>query len=136
MKRLLATLAVGITLATLAACGGSSPPMNGDAAKELQTRVTAVRTAVVARDADGAERALADLRQAVTRLRRDDALSDERAAELLAAAGDVDDQLVTITTTTTTTTTTTAPPPAPAPVDDKGKGPKGGDDQGKGKGKD
>ena len=131
MRRVVATLAVAVAAVTLAACGGGSPPMNGDAAKELDARVTAVRTAVVARDTSGAEVALDDLRAAVGRLRRDDALSDERAAEILGAASDVGEQLVTITTTTTTTTTT-VPPPPPS-VDDNGDGKEHGNGNGKGK---
>lgn len=124
-------------LAMLAACDGGSPSMDDGAAVELRAGVTAVRTAVVARDADGAERAVDDLRQTVHRLRRDEALSDERAADILAAASDVDDQLVTITTTTTTTTTTattttTTVPTAPPTVDDNGNK---GKDKGGGKGK-
>jgi hypothetical protein len=106
----------------LAACGGDSPSMTGDASTQLRERVTAVRTAVETRDADGAASALDALRQAVDHLRRDDALSDERAADILAAASAVDDQLVTITTTTTTTTTTTVPTPQTEP--ERGPGPK------------
>jgi hypothetical protein len=54
-------------------------------------------------------------------------LSDSRAADILAAANGVVDQLVTITTTTTTTTTTVPPPPtkpgkAPKPEGQGGKG--------------
>jgi cell division protein FtsN len=121
---LLASIAV---VAVLGACGGDSAPMNGEAAKQLRDRVTAVRTALEARDVDGAGRALDALRQTVAQLRRDDGLSDSRAADILAAANGVDDQLVTITTTTTTTTTTVPPPPtkpgkAPKPEGPGGKG--------------
>jgi hypothetical protein len=91
--------------------------MNGDAARQLDVRLTAVRAAVETRDVDRAEVALDDLRRAVHRLRHDAALSDERAADILDAAGAVGDQLVTITTTTTTSTTTTTAP-VPPPVDD------------------
>ncbi len=100
--------------------------MSDDAATQLRDRVTAVRTAVEARDVDGADRALDALRQSVDRLRRDDGLSDTRAADILAAASAVDDQLVTVTTTTTTTTTTTVPPPPPLPATEPEKGHKGG----------
>jgi hypothetical protein len=147
VRRAVGALVFAVGYAALTACGGGSPSMNGDAATELDARVTAVRAAVVARDAAGAEVALDELRHSVSRLRHDDALSDERAVDILAAAGDVDDQLVTITTTTTTTTatttTTTAPPAPPAPPtvddkgdkdDDKGKGKDEGKGGGKGKG--
>jgi hypothetical protein len=123
-----------IVCSTFVGCGGDSPPMRGDAATDLHAQVIAVRAAVEAHDADGAAGALDDLRRTVNRLRRADDLSDERAADILAAAGAVDDELVTITTTTTTTTTTLPP----APTTNPGRGPKG-DDQGghagKGKGK-
>jgi hypothetical protein len=115
MRRATALVALMIGLATFTACGGDSSPMSGDAAAELRGRVTAVRSAVDTRDADAAERALDDLRAAVTRLRRSDGLSDARAADILAAAGAVENQLVTITTTTTTTTTTTIPPRTTSP---------------------
>jgi cell division septation protein DedD len=131
-RRFLAPIVLVAGLAVLAGWGGSASPMSRAAATELQDRVAAVRTAVDARDADQAARALDDLRAAVERLRAADGISDTRAADILAAAHAVDGQLVSITTTTTTTTTTTAAPPAPPPTEPdhvKGKGP------GKGKGK-
>jgi hypothetical protein len=128
VKRVLLGMAVGLAL-LLAACGDGSPPMTGDAAAVLRDRMTAVRTAVESRDAAGAQRALDDLRQAVDRLRRQDALTGTRAADILAAATSVNDQLVTITTTTTTTTTTTSPP-APPLAGDHGKGKGNGDGNG------
>jgi cell division septation protein DedD len=109
VRRAISTGAFVLALACLAACGGSASPMSDGAAVALHARFTAVRAAVDTRDADGAARALDDLRQEVARLRRDDDLSDTRAADILGAANDVEDQLTTITTTTTTTTTTTAP---------------------------
>lgn len=132
--RRLGGVAIVVCLMLLAACGGDTPSMSSDAATELQGRFVAVRSAVEARDVDGAARALDQLRLAVGRLRRSDGLSDARAADILGAAGAVQDQLVTITTTTTTTTTTTSPPAAvPAPDTKPGKGSPPEDDQGRSK---
>jgi hypothetical protein len=116
-------LLVAIALVTLllTACGGGGmPTMSDDAASRVQSQVTAVRNAVAARDADGAARALATLRSTVEHLRRSGDVSAAKASEIVAAATDVQAQLVAITTTTTTTTTRPpAPPTKPA------KGPKG-----------
>jgi hypothetical protein len=122
--------ALCIAAVVLAACGGGDlPSMSGDAAKTLDEQVTAVRYAVQARDADAATRALDTLRASVERLRRSGDLTDKRASQILAAAGAVGSQLVSITTTTTTTTTL---PPAPPtkPVKGHGKEDKGGNGQG------
>lgn len=131
-RRAVAPMALVVGLALLAACGGDTAPMTSGAATELHTRVTAVRAAADARDAGAAANALDELRNTVDRLHRADELTDARAADILAAAAAVRDQLVTITTTTTTTTIppTTAPTkPTAAATDEKGKG------NGKGKGK-
>ena len=128
MKRAAPFLASVVVVAVLGACGGDSAPMSDKAATQLRARVTAVRTAVEARDVDGAGRALDALRQAVDRLRGENALSDGRAADILAAASAVNDQLVTVTTTTTTTTT--VPPPPPTPATKPGKGHKPEEDKG------
>ena len=131
-RRAVAPMVLVVGLALLAACGGDSAPMTSGAATELHTRVAAVRTAADARDPGAAANALDELRTAVDRLHRADELTDARAADILAAAAAVQDQLVTITTTTTTTTTppVTAPtkPTAPPATDEKGNG------NGKGKG--
>jgi hypothetical protein len=109
VTRLLASIVVAT--AFLAACGGDSPPVSERGASDLEANVTAVKAAVGAHDADDAARALASLRATVARLRHRGDVSTERAAAILAAATDVEHQLVTITTTTTTTTTTVPPPP-------------------------
>ena len=134
-RRAVAPVALVVGLTLLAACGGDSAPMSSGAATELHTRVTAVRTAADARDPGAAANALDELRTAVDRLHRADELTDARAADILAAAQAVEDQLVTITTTTTTTTAppVTAPAPAPPTSDDKGDG-KGKGKNGKGEG--
>jgi hypothetical protein len=119
------TVVVACMVAVLGACGGGGgPAVTEQGASELQTQVTAVRSAAAAHDADGAARALETLRTSVARLRRSGDVTDERAASILRAADGVEAQLVTITTTTTTTTTT-RPAPTTTPEDqgnDKGKG--------------
>lgn len=111
MKRLVTVLIVALAL--LAACDGGSPSISDDGAARLRSEVAAVRTAVGARDADAAARALDILRASVSHMRRSGDLSADRAATILDAAAAVDAELVSITTTTTTTTTTVpvhAPP--------------------------
>jgi hypothetical protein len=126
--------AVALAVACLAACGGGSPSMSDGAASELHARVTAVRAAAGAHDAERAARALDALRTSVARLRRAGDVSPGRAAEILSAATAVQDQLVSITTTTTTTTTV-PPPTAPrGKGDDKPKGPDPGEGGSPGKG--
>ena len=114
---------------------GDSAPMSSRAATELYTRVTAVRTAADGRARAGRRTRLDELRTAVDRLHRADELTDACAADILAAAQAVEDQLVTITTTTTTTTAppVTTPAPAPPTSDDQGNG-KGKGKSGKGEG--
>lgn len=96
--------------------------MTDDAVSKLDAQVTAVRYAVQARDPDAAAGALDTLRASVEQLRRSGDLTGKRASQILAAAGSVQSQLVSITTTTTTTTTTLppAPPTKPGRGDDEG----------------
>ena len=128
MRRL---VVVVLAVCALTACGGEPPSVSDRAATQLHAQVTAVRTAVGARDADGAARALEELRASVARLRRRGDVSADRATAILAAAAGVERQLVSITTTTTTTTT--APPAPPGKGDDHGNGKgNGGKDNGQG----
>jgi hypothetical protein len=105
--------------------------MSDDATKTLDSQVSAVRYAVQARDADGAARALQTLRSSVERLRRSGDITDSRASKILAAAGAVETELVSITTTTTTTTTT-LPPATRKPGKGNDKKDEGGNGQGQG----
>jgi hypothetical protein len=126
VSRRAALVAAALVALLAVACGGSSPSMDGDAAARLHTQVTAVRDAVMVRDADGAARALQTLRTSVAHLRRSGHVTDAKATQILAAADAVATNLVSITTTTTTTTTV---PPPPSVDAGKGKG-----DHGNGKG--
>ena len=100
----------------LAGCGG--PSMTPGAARELDQRVQAVRMATASGDLAVARAAIGDLRSSVDRLQRAGAIDDGKAADILAAASEVDGSLSYMPTTTTTT----PPPPRPGPD----HGPKGG----------
>jgi hypothetical protein len=124
LGRTLAGAVASLTL--LAACGSDSPGISEDASNTLEYQVEAVRASAQSFDPEGVERRLAELRSSVAQLKEAGELDDERSAEILAAAADVEAQLDAVPTTTTTTT---APPPPP-PVEDEDKD----DDKGKGKG--
>lgn len=111
----------------LAACGSESSGLSDEASQNLQYQVEAVRQSAQSFDPAGVEQRLAELRALVARLNEEGELDDERAAEILAAAADVEAQVDVVPTTTT------APPPPPPDEDeddeDKGNGKgKGGDD--------
>ncbi|MGQ0805774.1 MAG: hypothetical protein ACT4PI_18190 [Actinomycetota bacterium] len=117
-------LGIAASLALLAACGGASGGISEETSRSLGSQVQAVRQSAQSFDPAGVERGLAELRASVAQLKADGELDDERAAEILAAAADVEAQIDVVPTTTT------APPPPPVEDDDddkKGKG-KGGDD--------
>ena len=121
MIRRLAPLAIGLIL--LAACGSDSPAIDEDAARGLQMQVQAIRNSAQSFDPAGVESGLADVRASVAQAKEEGLINDDRAAEILAAAADVEALIGEVPTTTTTTTT------LPPPVDDDDK-----DDKGKGKG--
>ena len=113
---------VAAGLVAMAACGGGSPAISDGAARSLQADVQAVRQAARSFDPAGVETGLVDLRTSVAQLKADGEIDDERAAEILAAAADVEALVDEVPTTTT------APPPV-VEDDHKGKGRgKGGDD--------
>lgn len=121
MRRL---ILVAVVLVLLAACGSDSPAIDEDAAGGLEFQVQAIRDSAESFDPAGVEQGLADLRASIAQLKEEDKIDDGRAAEILAAAADVEALIEEVPTTTT------APPP---PVeeeeddDDKDKG-KGNDD--------
>jgi ribosomal protein S20 len=92
-------VAVAIVGLALSACGGTS--ITAGAASELATRVQAVRAAASSGNRAGAKAALADLRAAVASLRRQGAISGDKAGAILAAASDVEANLSFLPTTTT-----------------------------------
>jgi len=125
-----AAAGAAVSVMLLAACGDDAPGISEETSGRLQYQVEAVRASAQSFDPAGVERRLAELRASVAELTAGGELDDERAAEILAAAADVESLVGVVPTTTT------APPPPPPPVveddkddDDKGKGRgKGGDD--------
>jgi hypothetical protein len=126
MRRLTRSVALAFSLAlVVGGCGGSSDGgMSAAARSRLTPLVRQVRRSAESRDPQGVQRALTDLRRAVASYGNHVDLSAARAAQILAAATQVqgDLALVPTTTTTTTATTTTTTPPNTA----RGKGDKNG----------
>jgi hypothetical protein len=117
-------------VALFAACGSDEPDLSEEASRGLQFQVQAIRDAAESFNPAGVEQALAELRASIAQLEEQDKIDEGRAAEILAAAADVE-ALVDEVPTTTTTTTTLPPPPVEDEDDDEGKGNgkgKGGDD--------
>ena len=113
------------------ACGGEEKGLSDQAAADLQAGVARVRAKAGAGDRAGAAGELAAVRAAVDRYRGQGQISEGRAADVLAAAGEVEARLALVVPP--------APPPAPATTtttagrapgggaDDENKDKKGGD---------
>ncbi len=110
-----AAIALVVALA-VAGCGGGSNALSDDGANELSVTVADLRAAAAVRDEARARADLVTIRSTVARLQQQGDISDERAADVLASADEVERSLVLITTTTT------APPPIYEDDDDEGKG--------------
>ena len=123
MMRSLVIVMAALVVATTACSSGPTPSAQDRAA--LAASITAARSAAAGHDADGARRELETMRATLEEQVRDGRVSAEQAAEIDAAADEVERLLGTVTTTTTATTA----PPVVIP-EDRG-GPKG---NGKGKG--
>ena len=119
-------IATAALVGAATACS-SGPTLSAQDRQALAANITGARAAAAAHDADGARRQLESMRATLEEQVRDGRVSAEQAAEIDAAADDVERLLDTVTTTTTTTTT--IPPPVLVP-DDQG----GGNGKGKGKG--
>ncbi|MEO8292913.1 MAG: hypothetical protein ABI635_07205 [Actinomycetota bacterium] len=120
-------------LAILVGCGSSGTDISARAQRQLQTRLDEVTAAVALADRVSARSALADLERSVTQLVDAGQLSENRAAEILAAAQEVADRLSLLpapgpSVTPSPTPTETPTSPAPEKPDKPGK------DNGKGKG--
>jgi hypothetical protein len=117
----------------VAGCGGSNDGIEPEASEVLQAQVASARAAVAAGDPVRATQLLQAVDDTVASLRAEHAISDRKAADVLAALGDTQDALhawIASSTTTTTTTTTTSAPPTD---DDRGKD-QGGEDDDRGPG--
>lgn len=140
------TVAAGLfALTLLTACGDSQAEISARAQRQLQTRLEEVRTAVALADTIGAQSALEDLERSVSQLLDAGQLSEDRAAEILAAARAVGARLSLlptpepITSPSSEPSETTDPAPSDKPdtpsKDDKGDGKGKGEGNGKGDGK-
>jgi hypothetical protein len=128
-----AAVALVLTAALLgASCTGTA--MAPSTADELSQGAAAVRAAVESGNRDAAEAALTSLRSSVDNLRRNEAISNDKAIDIVTAMNEVAAELDVMPTTTTTT----------VPIEDeddegghKGPGGHGGgkDKSGKGHGK-
>lgn len=131
-----------VMLLAFTGCAASTPGIGDAAASQLAPQVEQVKAAAMGRDRTRAEAKLAQLRVLVTDLRQRDELSGAGAAEVLAAAAEVEAQLARLapvrisTTAAPTPTTTEQPPPGSRDGDDNGGGEDGGGDRRKGKAKD
>ena len=107
--------------ATFSTCGRDQPGLSNQAAADLQARVGRVRAAAVAGNGSGAGAELAALRSTVDRYRGQGQISAERAADVLAAAGEVEAGLALLPPPApAATTTTTSTPVRRAPVEPEG----------------
>lgn len=125
-------VSAAVSVMLLAACGGDAPGINEETSQRLQYQVEAVRASAQSFDPAGVEQRLAELREAVAQLKSEGELDDERTAEILAAAADVEARIDLVPTTTTTTTTAPPPPPPPPPTFDDDDD--GDDDDNRGRG--
>lgn len=135
VKKMALLLAATLVAATSVACGRDEQDLSDRAAAELQAGVARVRAAAEAGNGAGAGAELAALRSAVDRYRGQGQISSGRAADMLAAAGEVESRLSLLAppaparaTTTTTATTVRRPPVEPegGKEDDEDRGRKGG----------
>ena len=115
----------------LAGCGGSDG-VSSSARARLGSLVEQVRHAAEARDPQAARLSLTGVRQEVAADTKNGTIDSSSAAEILAAAGEVENRLALLAsaipaTARTTTSTTVAPPGNPHGRGDKHKGGKGGE---------
>ena len=123
----------------LAACGGDRQALSDQAAADLQAGVSRVRAAAGAGDRAAASRHLAAVRSAVDRYRGQGQISAGRAADVLAAAGEVEARLALLAPPAPATTTTSSSPTArraPDQPEAGDEGESGRDKKGGGKKKD
>jgi len=125
-------LAVGIAIA-LGACGGGAGGLSATTRTRLEPLVEQIRRAAESRDRQGTQRALAQLQTAVAADEQNGDISPTKAAQILAAAAQVQSRLPLIPTTTTTPTTTT---PTTRPPDQRHHGNDNKGNKGNGDGND
>ena len=122
----LRAVAVVLLAVGLAACGGDQPALSDQAAADLQAGVSRVRAAAGAGDRAAAGDHLAAVRSTVDRYRGQGQISAGRAADVLAAAAEVEARLALLAppvqpAATVTSTTTARRAPAEPEGEDRGK---------------
>lgn len=122
MSRLAVVLAVCVTLV-----GCADTPSITEAAGNLSGRVTAIRQALKDGDVALAGRLLVDLESVVDQLEQDGLLTQEKAAEIQSAAGDVLAQLQLLVSPTGSPSASPTEEPGEEGEDHSGPG-HGGDD--------
>ena len=98
MRRLLLVAAAAVSV--FSGCGDTGQGIGATASRSLEPTIAEVRAAAEARQPDTLRAKLGELREQVKALREQGTLDEAGAAALLAAAGDVEDNLTLITTTT------------------------------------
>jgi hypothetical protein len=142
-------IVAALAIIVVGSCGGQDRALDPRGAQLLQAEVGVARDAVARGDIFRAAAMLQAIDDTVSGLRTEGQISDRRAAEVLAALGDVQDGLRSwLSTSTTPPPATAAPAGDPvAPTEDDGDnnkndgdgdddGDKGRKDRGNGKGKD
>jgi hypothetical protein len=126
-----------VAAALMASCGSDHRAIDANGKRLLTAEIAGARQAAAAGDMARASALLSAVDDTVHGLRARDMITDQRAAEVLAALGSAQDALRkyagTASTTTTTPRVVTAPPntvPAPAPNHGNGHGKGHGNDKG------
>jgi hypothetical protein len=124
-----ASAIAGLAVAALVVAGCGTPPdLPEQVAAELRQQAAAIRTAAAGGDRTGAEAALAQLRQRLVELQETDQVAGERAADILAAAAEVESQLALLPAPAPPPPTTVTAP-SQEPSERKGKGKHKGHDE-------
>jgi hypothetical protein len=121
--------------ALVGGCGGDHRAIDANGKRLLDAEIANARQAAAAGDMVRASALLTAVDDTVRGLRARDMITDQRAAEILAALGDTQDALrhyADTTRSTSTTTVTVAPVPTtlPAPPEKHGHGHGHGKDEG------
>ena len=119
-----------VAAALLTGCGGDHRAIDANGKRLLDAEIAGARQAAAAGDVARASTLLTAVDDTVHGLRARDMITDQRAAEVLAALGDAQDALRHFADSTSTTTTT-VPATVPAPPEkNHGHGHGHGNDQG------
>jgi hypothetical protein len=135
--RWLAAGVIAVCIVALGACGGDGPAIDAKGAELLQAEVAAARSAVARGNGPEATEMLKTVDRTVDALRRQNKITDSRAAEVHHAVDEVRAALLRSVAPTTVTNppATVAPVPATEPDVRRGEDDNANfDDKGKGKG--